>query len=205
MAKNKGFSLIEILAASGILIIITISIALLQRNIFSFGRLIQGNLDAQKEAKRAFAQMTKDIRNASYASNGAYPIASASTSSLTFFADVDGDKYKEQVRYFVDASNTLRRGIIEPITSTQPISYSAPEVNSILVSKIFNTSTPIFTYYNTNYNGTSSTAPLSYPLNMMDVRLVKIEILLKTQEGNQQPLTIIMTTHAMLRNLKDNL
>lgn len=205
MAKKKGFSLVEILTSLGILIIITISIALLQRNIFSFGRLIQGNLDAQKEAKRAFTQMTKDIRNASYASNGAYPIALASTSSLTFFADIDGDKYKEQIRYFVDDSNTLRRGIIEPVTSTQPISYSTPEVNSILVGKIFNTSTPIFTYYNANYNGTSSTSPLSYPLNIMDIRLIKIEILMKTQEGSQQPLTVIMTTHAMLRNLKDNL
>ena len=205
MAKKKGFSLVEILASLGILIVITVSFALLQRNIFSFGKLIQENLDAQKETKRAFAQMTKDIRNASYASNGAYPVTLASSSSLTFFADVDGDKYKEQVRYFVDGSNTLRRGIIKPITSTQPISYSAPEVNSILVGKVFNTSTPIFTYYNANYNGTSSTSPLSYPLNMMDIRLIKIEILIKTQEGNQQPLTVIMTTHAMLRNLKDNL
>jgi hypothetical protein len=39
----------------------------------------------------------------------------------------------------------------------------------------------------------------------MDIRMIKIEIIIQTTDKKQQPLTTIMTTHAMLRNLKDNL
>jgi hypothetical protein len=183
----------------------TVAIALIQRNIFSFGNLFQENLNAQNEARRAFAQMTEDIRNASYASNGSYPITTASTSTITFFSDVDMDGYKEQVRYYIDSNKKLRRGVIEPITSTQPVSYSAPEVITTLVSKIANTSTAIFSYYDANYNGTASSTALSYPLNIMDIRMIKMDIIIQATDKKQQTLTTIMTTHAMLRNLKDNL
>lgn len=205
MKKNRGYSLLEVIITLGIVLSITVAMAAIQRNMFSLGKISQENLDNQKEARRAFDRITKDVRNASYASNGSYPISAASTSSLTFFSDIDGDGYKEQIRYYLDSNKKLKRGIVRANTSTEPISYSGAEASSILINKISNTSTAIFNYYTANYNGTTSSSPLTYPINIMDIRLLKIDILLTTHDSRQQSLSTVMTTNIMFRNLKDNL
>ena len=105
---------------------------------------------------------------------------------------------KEKVRYFL-AGTTLQKGVIKPTGS--PLIYnSINEKISTFVNNVISTS--IFDYYDENYDGT--TAPLSFPVNVSDIRLVKITVMVE-QDPNRSPTPMVFSTQVSIRNLKDNL
>ncbi|MBL8158215.1 hypothetical protein JNK62_01610 [bacterium] len=106
---------------------------------------------AVSSAQRGIESMVKTMREAAYASDGAYPIISISTSSVAFYADVDSDPFIEKLRFFVDG-NSLKRGIIDPVGD--PPVYSSPEVVSTVSDSVRNIDQGIatFRYYDVNGN-----------------------------------------------------
>lgn len=93
------------------------------------------------------------------------------------------------------------RGIINP--TGNPLEYDPQsEITSEIVHGVINGSTPIFTYYDSNYNGNSS--PLISPFSVLLIRLVKINLIID-KDINNPPSEIMVTTQVVVRNLKDNL
>ena len=199
-AVRAGFSLIEVLVSLFILSLIGVGVFSFQKNTLSLNRTISGNLAAQDEARRAFKSMSAEVRTASPSSLGAYAIAEAATSSLTFHSNIDADALKERVRYFISGA-TLKKGVIKP--SGSPLTYNpANERVSELIHDIRNGTTPIFSYFDTSYDGTTGALPV--PVNISAVRLLKINVIIdKNPAIPPEPLT--MTTQISIRNLKDNL
>ena len=145
--------------------------------------------------------MLTELRQASTASNGAYPIAAAGTSSITFFSNIDSDAQIEEVTYsFI--GNTLYRAVIQPTGSPLTYNFANQSTSSMLTDVRNSSSTPVFQYYDQNYTGTSS--PLSLPINIPVVRLIKISLSLDVLV-NQAPAVRTYTTQVSLRNLKTNL
>ena len=200
----KGFTLLETVLSLGLMAIISVLVLSFQSKIFSFSPLLQTSLDSQNDARKAFRTMTKEIRTATYSNTGAYIIAQANTSTLTIYSDVDSDNIRERIRYYLE-NKTLKRALMEPKASSTPITYDNPETVMALVKNVTNTSTPIFSYYTTNYDGTTSSLALTYPLNTSNIRLIKInlEIVVSDNKGNKIPSSI--GTQVSIRNLKDNL
>ena len=193
-------SVIEILVAVFLVAVIGVAISRFQFDIFRVTNSVSSNLTAQDEARRALRRMIAEIRRATPSNTGSYPIAAAATSSVTFFSDIDGDLLKEQVRYYMSGT-TLRKGVIKPTGS--PLAYSGSEVLSTVVYNVRNsTSSPIFFYYDTNYDGT--TASLSYPPNIASIRLIKVSLSIDS-DILRPPTAMNVTTQISLRNLKDNL
>lgn len=104
---------------------------------------------AVSSAQRGIENMVKTMREASYSSNGAYPVIAMSTSSIAFYADIDTDPFIEQVRYFIDG-NSLKRGVIDP--SGDPPVYTNPETFSSVSDYVRNVEqgVTIFRYYDLN-------------------------------------------------------
>lgn len=201
MNSKKGFTLAELLITVGIIGLIAVVLGTFQGDVFFFNSVIQDDLTAQMDGRRAIRKMVSEIREASPSSLGSYPIASAATSSITFFSNVDNDTLKEQVRYFIQNKN-LMRGVIKP--TGNPLSYnSGSETFETSVKNIANsTSTPLFEYYDTNYTGT--TTPLIFPVSLTAVRLVNVELLID-RDPNRSPIPLNITSQVSIRNLKDNL
>lgn len=196
----KGFSVIELLVGIFILILIGVAVVTFQKDIFSLNRFLSGSLEAQDEARRALKMITAEARSLSPSSIGAYPIAEANQTSFIFYSNIDSDSLKERVRYFLNGT-VLKKGVIKP--SGNPLSYNpADEVVSEVVHNVANGATPIFSYYDANYDGT--TPPLEEPVDIPSVRLVKITILID-KDPSQPPGVITLTTQISMRNLKDNL
>lgn len=199
--NRGGFTLTETLIALAIFTALALVTTLYQKNIFSFNSYIQSSLTAQIEGRRAVTKMVSEMREMSPSSLGAYPIAAAATSSLTFFSDIDADSVKEQIRYYVQGTSVMK-SVINP--TGNPLVYnSGSAVITTVVSNVSNgTSTPLFQYYDTSYAGT--TTPLSIPVNIAAVKLVKINIILPIRSSsNNSSLTI--TSQVTPRNLKDNI
>ncbi|OGI74302.1 hypothetical protein A3D42_02345 [Candidatus Nomurabacteria bacterium RIFCSPHIGHO2_02_FULL_41_18] len=196
--RNSGITLVEILFAVTIFTIIAGALAFFLRNIFVYNSFISYSLANTNTGKQIMKTMTAEIRTAGTANTGAYTISLATAEAFTFYSDIDGDELKERVRYFMTGT-TLQKGIIKPTGS--PLSYNpANEQISTLAYNLTNSS--IFEYYDKNYDGT--TAPLSIPVNIPNIRLVKISISIE-QDPNHSPVPMTFSTQVSIRNLKDNL
>lgn len=198
--KKRGFTLVEIVVATAIAAVIFMAVFDFGNGIFSFNSNAQKNLSAQSDGRRVLKSIVKELRSTSPSSLGSYPIALASSTAVTFFADIDNDAYKEQIRYFLSGKD-LKRGVIKP--SGYPLSYNpANEQISNLIGDINNGATPIFDYFDSNYTGTST--PLSQPVQVAKVRLIRITVKIE-KDPNKLLGPIIITSQVFLRNLKDNL
>lgn len=198
--SNSGFTLAEIITAVAILSLIMVAVSTFQYNVLSYNRSTQVSLTNAQEAQSLIKTISKELRAMQQSANGAYPIATAATSTITFFSDADRDGTEEQVRYYL-ASSTLYRGIIKP--SGSPLAYTGSESTKILATGLRNSSsTPVFEYFDSTYAGTSS--PMTYPLTLTSIRLVKVNLTIDT-DPNKAPVLRTFTTQTVLRNLKDNL
>lgn len=203
MSKKRGFYLAELIISVAIFSILATLITLFGKDIFSFNSYIQADLGIQMEGRRAIVNMVSEMREMTSSSLGAYPIAAAATSSITFYSDIDSDTMKEQVRYYIQGK-VLKKSVVEP--SGSPLTYSGSPTVTTLVSGISNgTSTAMFQYYDTNYAGT--TTPLTVPVNVSSVKLVKITINIPRVDVNHATTTtpVVITSQVTPRNLKDNL
>lgn len=194
--NNKGFTIIEVLVGSFILVIMSILVWKFQSDVFALNKDLQGKINTQQEVRQFFKTMSAEIRSASPSSTGSYSLVEVNNNSFIFYSDNDGDGLKEKIKYFLDGS-VLKKGTLKP--SGNPLSYNPANEKVIsVVSGIANGATPIFTYYDSNYDGTSQ--PLAQPVTILSVRLVKVMIIIKSDTG-----LVTMTTQISIRNLKDNL
>ena len=201
-----GFTIIEAIISIAIMVLIGIGIITFQKSVIVNTKVVQSELNSQQQTRKTLNAFAADVRSAAASSAGAYAIATTSTSTFSFYANVDADASIERVRYFL-ATTTLKKGIIKPGPAPAYNYVTASETISILVNDIANaTSTPIFTYYDTGYDGytTSSTDPLPSPVDISAVRLVKMTLTVNPN-GVRSPVMQTYTTQATIRNLKDNL
>lgn len=192
--------MIEVLVSVSILAIIGGAISVFQKDVFSINNIISSKLIFQQEVRQAFKSISSQIRSMSFSSIGAYPIGEATSTSFMFYDDIDQDGLKERFRYFLDG-NILKKGVLKP--SGNPLTYD-PVNESVtdFIHYMANASTPIFEYYDENYDG--STPPLVMPDGLLSVRLVKITIIVD-KNPTKDPGPLFMTTQVSMRNLKDNL
>jgi len=198
--KNKGLTLIEILITVAIFSIIMGAIGYFVRDLFYYEDVFSGGLTSYDEARKIFQPISSEIRSASPSSLGAYPIERADTTSFIFFSDIDNDGLKERIRYYLSGTNLMRGEII---SSGMPLQYLSENESLVeVIHGIRNESTPIFTYFDSSYNG--SNAPLSQPVSVFNVRLIKITLIIDN-DPNKPPAPVTVTTQISIRNLKDNL
>lgn len=197
---KNGFTLVETVVAVSIFVAISSIIWAFGRDIFFFNSNLNSSLSVQFDARQILRKVVSELRSTSPSSLGAYPIALAGTSSLTFYSNIDDDPLKEQLRYFLQ-NGELKRGVIKPVGN--PLTYnSINETISTVAKDIVNGNSPIFEYFDRNYAGTST--PLTQPVNALSIRFIRITLVLDT-DPNRLPAPFTARTQVNLRNLKDNL
>jgi len=146
---NRGFTILETLVLLAVFTMIVIAIVSSLRYVYRGQRFAFEQADATRSARTGVERIVRDVREASYADDGAYPVVSMATSSIAFYSDYDNDNRIERIRYFLDNTD-LKRGITEsagdpPVyaTSTETVSIVSDNVRNNIVS------VPLFTYYDT--------------------------------------------------------
>jgi hypothetical protein len=144
-------------------------------------------------ARRGLGDSLENLREATYGEDGAYPVASAGTSTITFYADVDADAPVERVRVYL-SNGTLYRGVTN--SAGNPPSYSGqPETVQTVVAYVRNaSSTPLFSYYD------SSGALMASPYDVSEIAFVTMDILVDLNP-TRAPNVYALTGSATLRNL----
>lgn len=198
---THGFTLVEVITTIAIMLTVGGGIIAFQRSLIVNTKILQSALISEQQVRRTLQLFIGEIRGAGASAGGAYAIEAASTSSLTFYANIDKDASIERVRYFL-ATSTLKKGIVKPTGTTYNL--ATEKISSIVFDMKNTSSTPVFIYFDKNYNGISSTTPLVSPINIPSIRLIKMSLSVDPN-ASRSPTFQTYTTQVSLRNLKDNL
>lgn len=198
---RRGMTLAELLVTVSILIVVMIAVGMFQYNILSYNNSTQVRLTNIQDATNILKVMSRELRSLVPSENGSYGIASAASSSIEFYMDIDSDGDADQLHYYISGT-TLYRGTTPPTGS--PAVYNPSNENiSILATGMRNSSsTPLFEYYSSSYDGT--TPAMTYPLAISSIRLIKVSLTIDT-DPNKTPVVKTFSSQVAPRNLKDNL
>ncbi|QSH39227.1 type II secretion system protein [Candidatus Kaiserbacteria bacterium] len=146
-ASQRGFTLLEAVVLLGVFVLIVGAIVSSLRYVYRGQRFAFEQADATRSARTGIERAVQDLREASDADNGAYPIVSMATSSVSFYSDYDNDNKIEQIRYFIDGTD-FKKGIIES-SGDPPVYNGGSEVVTTIATEVRNNviGTPMFTYY----------------------------------------------------------
>jgi prepilin-type N-terminal cleavage/methylation domain-containing protein len=204
--KQNGFTLIEMVVTISIFTVLIFGVSAILNNIFSNSKhqlLSMSNID---QARLALSTFTNEIRNATTGSDGSYPLNQAGDSQIIFFSNFKTGpngypSVVERIRYYV-SGDTLYKGVVLPAGSPSTYNLSFESISSV-VSGISTLSAPAFYYYDGNYDG--STSSLSQPVNINQVRFVKINLMVLNQITPADTSAFPITAGAAIRAIKDNL
>lgn len=198
--RQRGMTLIETLVALGVFALLVVAIGSFARDVFFFNDVIQIGLNNVTEARKVLRPFANEVRGAQPSNLGAFAIAQTATSSFAFYSDIDADGVRERVRYFVEGDE-FKKGIIEP--TGNPLTYNPANETIIKVIRDVVPGPYIFSYYDTNYAGSTTTPALVDPVTPTDVRLVRVDLTVDANP-NRAPSLMTVTTQVTVRNLKDN-
>jgi prepilin-type N-terminal cleavage/methylation domain-containing protein len=189
--KQKGFSLMETMIATSILLLIM---------AFSYEFIVTGfkttTFTSEQEtaidhARRAMEIMVKEIRGANYSEQGSYALELADKHNFIFYSDINDDNRMEKVRYFLDGTE-LKRVVTLPGALYD---YSGSSSTSTLAQYVNNQEDNIFVYYDSELNVTNQ---------INEIRLINIHLKINVTP-ERAPNDYILESDVNMRNLKDNL
>ncbi len=198
--KRSGFTLIEVILTLGITVIIFAALSIALNTVLSTARSRTGQAAQIEQATRVIDYVVHTIREAQPSAATDYPIAAASTSSVTVYTTISGNIIAK-VRFFVSGTE-LRQGIILP--SGSPATYPAGnETITTILRGVQASATPLFNYYTGSYTGTQAAIGTLDATTIRTIRLVQMNVTFDPDTLREPgPMTISM--NAQLRNLKDN-
>lgn len=200
--RQNGFTIVELLLGGTLIILITGALVVLATLYFqNFSFSFEETLSISY-AQNAMTTMVREIREARYGEDGAWPLAQADDTTLTFYSDVTNDNKSDKVRYFLDGSD-LKKGVTE--SSVNPIEYNpANEIVSVVASPVSTASGSIFTYYNGDWPSDTVNNPLAAGSRLLNTRYIDIHLLIDINP-NQGALPFELNSGVQVRGLKDNL
>lgn len=178
MVKNnkptyqKGFTLIEILVASAILVILAFGFLGLQYIIGQNQVSVWKNYLSIEHANMTLSTLSRELRDARQSDTGGYLLEMTDDDEIIFYSDIDHDGSVERVRYTL-SGNQLIKGVIEPAGEPALYPLDAEKTRSV-TDIIRNGSTPIFYYYNSAWPEDTENNPLPQEQRISETTQVKV-------------------------------
>jgi len=156
-------------------------------NIYRTNAYVYEQSSATAQARRSIYNITKDLREASYGSDGSSPIQSAASTSITFLADTNDDQTIERVTY------ASANGVFSRSVTNAPL-----DTTTFATSIVNDASTPIFSYFD------ATGVELTQPIDTTKVTSVIVTLVIKV-DANRGPTAFLLSGRATLRNSKNRL
>lgn len=194
---TRAFTLIETIVVIAATALIMITLGTLIVYFYKTNAYTLEQSTAVMQARRGVEDAIRYMREASYGSDGSYPIESVATSSITFYANINSDPAIERVTYSVQ-NGVLYRAVEAP--GGNPPSYTnAVAATTTVASSIVNdASTPVFRYFDNT--GTELLAPV----NVSKIASIETTLVIDVNV-NRAPVSFTLSGGATLRNLKNQL
>ncbi len=196
----RGMSFIEMIVAILIMLLGMSGFTYLFVDSWRSNKFIIEMGNASLLASRSVNNLVADLRKVRQADNGDYPIESGDDFDIKVYIDIDNDGVTERVHYYLQ-SGSLYRGVREPVGNL-PVNYpNGDGTTTLLANSIINSNTqPVFSYYNDEYPSDTTNNPLATPVNVAEVKMVKVHLMVNIDPLNV-PEHINVESFAELRNL----
>lgn len=179
----NGFTLIEVLVASAILVILAFGFLGLQYIIGQNQVSVWRNFLSIEDANSSLSNLSRELRDARQSATGGYLLEVANDNEIVFYSDIDYDGVVERVRYTL-SGDQLVKGVTKP--AGQPVSYPLDsEKNKVITDIVRNGSVAVFYYYNSDWPKDTINNPLSQATRISETAQVKV--LLKTNPKIDKP------------------
>jgi prepilin-type N-terminal cleavage/methylation domain-containing protein len=194
MSTPRGLTIVEMIVTIAIVGLIGTAIV---DSVLFFYRANSSSLEQGQQveaARRGVELFVRDVREATYADTGAYPLETVASSSIVFYADTDGDTGIERIRYSLSGMQLFRN--VTDATGTPPV-YSGGGVTST-VSKFvrnFDENAALFQYYNASSTEVTSSQFINTIVSVTISPIV--DIVQKHAPGK-----FTLTESATIRNLR---
>jgi len=200
--KYQGMTLIELLVAITILTVVMTGLSAIFSHVWKSNAYAIKMGQASFSVSRGLDRMVVYLRKARQADNGAYAIQSAAENDLVIFSDYDKNGATERLHFYLEGGQ-IKMGVARPLGGTVKTYPVEDQEVSVLAENIVNVeSEPIFHYYNINYPVVSTNNPVPYPVDVSNVKLLKI--FLKTNiDPSRTAENVEMESFVELRNLND--
>lgn len=202
--KLKGLTIVEMLVAIFIMGAGMVGFSLLLNSSWKSNKFIIESGVTAIQVNRALNEIMANVRKVRQADNGDYPIESGDDFDIKAYIDIDGDGTTERVHYWLDTTtDQVKRGVTDPVAGTPPTYPAGDTTVTTIANYIVNDATqPLFYYYNENYPGDVVNNPLSTPVNIQSVRLVRV-LLRMNIDPIKAPNNINVESFVDLRNLEN--
>lgn len=191
----KAFTIAETLVVIAILGTVGITLSNMIVYFYRSNTYLLEQTSAVDSANRGLDRAYTSVREASYGEDGSYPVASAATSTVTFYSDVDSDGPVEMVRLYL-SGETLYRGVTNAAGNPPTYVGQTEAVTTISTAVKNATSTPLFRYYNV------SGVELTGTIDITQVRSVRTRIDVDLNPS-RAPNIVTLERTATLRNLRN--
>ncbi len=199
--KNKGFTTIEIALSIFITTLVGVAVFAFMKSVIKNSSMFQTNITSRNQIRLMFKNFSSEVRSSSFGFDGSYIIEMAGSSTFTFYSNIDKDKPTEKISYYLN-NDKLMKTVIDFNVSTNK--YDIGTTTKTVMNYVHSsTSSPIFSYYDSNYDGTDSYLPLSYPVNISAIRLISLKVS-SSELGARIDTKEVSEIKASIRNLKDN-
>lgn len=197
--KNHGFTLLELLIAMAISTAALTLVTYFTLDVSNFGTTLNSRLESERELELTLRTMISEVRSMGPGENGAYDIATANSTTFTFYSDTDGDGQFEQVRYFLNGT-TLQKGVIVPVGVNPPTYPAGNEVISDVVHSMV--AGPVFAYYAEGLP--SEIGALASPVDVANIRLITVTGTVD-QDTTLPPGPTTLSANITIRNLRGDI
>lgn len=194
MHQTRGLTFIETMVWIALMVAAMSAIASTAMYFYRTNAYSLEQSTAVTSAQRGLESTIRTIREASFSSQGAFPIVSISPNDFVFYADVDSDPFIERVHYYL-SDTTLMRGILNP--TGNPPDYVGAETSEVVADYVRNISvgTSTFRYYDA-LGAEVASSTTSYTA----VRFVKVTLGVNVNLATL-PNQLSLYSSAALRNL----
>jgi len=200
--SKSGMTLVEVIVAISIFTIAMLAITGGATQLYKINGYTISQAYQVDYARRGTDSLIRDIREMTYADDGAFPLSIMGEHRIGFFSDIDRDDNVEYVEYELVGvgSTTLEKRIYNSSGVAPFYNFSSPDETYTLSEYVQNASfgSSTFMYYNSNGVIASSTTLVT------DIRYVQAQIIVNV-DPVRDPGQYMLRSSAALRNLKDNL
>jgi hypothetical protein len=145
----RGLTFVEMLITVACFAIVMVAVT---ESILFFYRANTSSIEQAyqiESARRGINVLMGDLREATHADDGSYPLSSIASSSIVFYVDTDHDASVERIRYVLEGEKLFR--VVTDAVGT-PATYTGPSATSTMSDYVRNVEQgrQLFRYYGKN-------------------------------------------------------
>lgn len=190
----RGFTLIETVVTITLMSFVLLALSSAIVFFYRTNASVLEQSGAISSARRGIEKAMKDLREATVAEDGSFPLVSAGPNEITFYADVDQDNSVERIRYEL-LNNVLSRYTLQ--ATGNPPAYGGIETVEIISDNVRNSifGWDVFTYFDIDGVQLPSTP------TVLEIKFITATITVNVNP-ERAPEEFTLTSSATLRNLR---